>query len=104
MVAGTDCITQLRNWQKTSVCESVWIATKSGIRKQSSNKAKMVAYNLAKPGWLKRRLIWPLKAYVIKSLSFKLILLVFGVVRYWGDVGLDINTIIDLANMRGCFR
>ena len=98
----TDCINQLRNWQQTTVSESV--ATKSGILKERSNKAEMEAHNLAKPGWLKRRLIWPLKANVLKSLSFKLILLVFGVARYWGDVGLDINTVIDWANMRGCFR
>ena len=59
---------------------------------------------LSKPGWVKRRLIWPLKTKVLKSLSFKLILVILGVARYWGDVGLDINTGLQWANMRGCFR
>ena len=64
----------------------------------------MDAKALAKPGWLKRRLIWPVKAKVLKSLSFKVILLLVGVARYWADVGLDINTVQSWADMRGCYR
>ena len=64
----------------------------------------MAAGALAKPGWLKRCLIWPVTAKVMKSLSFKVILLLFGVVSYWADVGLDINTVQNLADMRGCYR
>ena len=60
--------------------------------------------DLARPGWLKRRLLWPVKAKVLRSLAFKVALVATGAARYWGDVGWDLHSAIQWANMRGCYR
>ena len=78
---------------------------------------------IGKPSWVRRRLIWPLKAKVVRTLPFKVctgfllslhqyslcvfvkvFLIGVGVTLYWMDVGLDVDSCIRWATMNGCFR
>ena len=68
-----------------------------------------------KPGWLRRKLLWPLKSNILRSLPFKVhqpffchsaqVLLVWlGVAAYWADVGFDADGMIRWLTMAGCYR
>ena len=84
------------------------------IESKNSEKREIV-----KPGWVKRRLIWPLKTKLLRTLPFKVdrrasynfsiffvqvFLIGVGVSLYLMDVGLDVDSCIRWATMNGCFR
>ena len=56
-----------------------------------------------KPSLFKRKLVWPAKK-VMRSLPFKVLLISFGILSYWGDVGLDGEGAVQWFSMRGCYR
>ena len=69
------------------------------------------------PGWLGRRLIWPLKAKLLRTLPFKVgfcqliltsllkvFLIGFGVSLYFLDIGLDVDSCLHWVGLTGCFR
>ena len=83
-----------------------------------SKKSEQVR-KVEKPSRLRRRLIWPLKAKLLRTLPFKVgflsilcfslclvkvFLIGLGVSLYWMDVGLDVDSGIRWATMNGCFR
>ena len=67
-----------------------------------------------KPAWLKRKLIWPLKSNLLRSLPFKVssffchpvqvFLVALGLGSYLTDVGLDADGMIRWLTMTGCHR
>ena len=81
-------------------------------------EVKGLASEVKKPGWLKRKLLWPLKSNILRSLPFKVdqpfflsfchfaqVLLVWlGVAAYWADVGFDAHGMIQWLKMTGCYR
>ena len=83
------------------------------IEKKSEQGVKF-----GKPSWLRRRLIWPLKTKVLRTLPFKVnrlslqlclclvqvVLIGVGVSLYLLDVGLDVDSCIRWSTMNGCFR
>ena len=81
--------------------------------------ASVICSEFEKPGWLKRKLIWPLKSKLLRSLPFKVgtgnplfgspahvqVLLVgLGVAAYWADVGFDADGMLRWLTMTGCYR
>ena len=56
-----------------------------------------------KPSLFKRKLAWPAKK-MMRSLPFKVLLISFGILSYWGDVGLDGEGAAQWFSMRGCYR
>ena len=81
--------------------------------------ASVTSSEVKKPGWLKRKLIWPLKSKLLRSLPFKVVtgtplfgspahvqvlLVGLGVAAYWADVGFDADGVVQWLSMTGCYR
>ena len=59
---------------------------------------------LKKPGWIKRRIVWPSKTKILQTLPFKVCALIILLGGYLTDVVFDTDSGVSWFNMRNCHR